>query len=281
MNAGTRLTSFALLLVAMLSIGAGLGATIGPSVDRVVEAPPPIGEGVVAAANGYRFVPSSTALGPMGGPFQFTITNQDNEPVRKFTKTHEKELHLIVVNRELTVFEHVHPVRDAAGTWSIDLPALAPGSYRAIADFWITDGPHLALGTDLTVAGQFAPDTTPGPSDVDHVDGYTVALRTERHDGGEITAKLLVVQERLPVTDLEPYLGADGHLVAIRTGDLAYAHVHPVDENAPNGIVTFDATLNSAGRYRLFFDFKHHGVVHTAAFTFDQTAVTGSPAMEH
>lgn len=281
MNASTRLAAYALVLVAMLGIGTGLGATVGPNVEHTVEAPPPVGEGVVAAANGYRFVPASTALGPMGGPFRFTITDQDGTPVQRFTMTHEKELHLIVVNRELTVFEHVHPTRDASGTWSIDLPALSAGSYRAIADFWITDGPHLALGTDLTVAGQFAPDSTPGPSTVDHVDGYTVALATEQHAGGEVTAKLLVVHNRLPVTDLEPYLGADGHLVAIRTGDLAYAHVHPVDDNAPNGLVTFDTTLNSAGRYRLFFDFKHQGVVHTAAFTFDQSAVTGTPAMEH
>lgn len=29
------------------------------------------------------------------------------------------------------------------------------------------------------------------------------------------------------VTDLKPYVGAFGHLVALRAGDLAYLHVHP------------------------------------------------------
>ena len=69
--------------------------------------------------------------------------------------------------------------------------------------------------------------------------------------------------------------------MAMRSGDLAYAHVHPVedDESAP-GVVTFDAELTSAGRYGLFFDFKHNGTVHTAAFTFDQGPVTGTPDME-
>ena len=43
---------------------------------------------------------------------------------------------------------------------------------------------------------------------------------------------------------------------------------------------TFDAELTSAGRYGLFFDFKHHGTVHTASFTFDQGPVTGTPDME-
>ena len=81
------------------------------------------------------------------------------------------------------------------------------------------------------------------------------------------------------VTDLQPYLGASGHLVAMRAADLAYAHVHPLGYHA--GTVTFDATLAAQGRYRLFFDFKHAGVVHTAAFTFDQGVVTGAPTMEH
>ena len=69
--------------------------------------------------------------------------------------------------------------------------------------------------------------------------------------------------------------------MAMRTGDLAYAHVHPVeDDDAAPGVVTFDAELTSAGRYGLFFDFKHDGTVHTASFTFDQGPVTGTPDME-
>ena len=86
------------------------------------------------------------------------------------------------------------------------------------------------------------------------------------------------------VDDLEPYLGAGGHLVAMRAGDLAYSHVHPVDDDhgaSEPGVVRFNAELPSAGRYGLFFDFKHDGVVHTASFTFDQGAVTGATEMEH
>ena len=98
----------------------------------------------------------------------------------------------------------------------------------------------------------------------------------ERSDDGAVTAHLTVRRHGDLVTDLEPYLGANGHLVALRTGDLAYAHVHPVeDDDAEPGVVTFDAELTSAGRYGLFFDFKHNATVHTAAFTFDQGPVTG------
>ena len=75
-----------------------------------------------------------------------------------------------------------------------------------------------------------------------------------------------------PVTDLDPYLGAYGHLVALRAGDLAYLHVHPDgtpgDGTTPPGPdVVFYAAVPSAGTYHLYLDFKHQGVVRTAAFT--------------
>src|SRR5215211_59699 len=45
------------------AVGAGLGAAIGPDVAQpVAEAPAPIGQGVVAAVDGYRLIPASTTL---------------------------------------------------------------------------------------------------------------------------------------------------------------------------------------------------------------------------
>jgi hypothetical protein len=67
----------------------------------------------------------------------------------------------------------------------------------------------------------------------------------------------------------------------MRAGDLAYAHVHPIEHGDEPGVVRFNAELSSAGRYGLFFDFQHEGTVHTASFTFDQGAVTGATEMEH
>jgi len=283
MNTTTRLAGFGVALVAILGVGAGLGAAVGPDVvPAEAEAPAPIGQGVVAAAEGYRLVPTSTDLDPAGGAFRFAIDDQEGEAVAAFTPIHERNLHLIVVSRELTTFLHVHPTLEADGTWSIDLPPLAAGSYRAVADFQIDGGPRLALGIDLAVAGSYRPTQLPEPTPTTITDGYEVALSTERGDGGEVTAQLTVRRDGEPVTDLEPYLGAMGHLVAIRTGDLAYAHVHPVEDEGDSvpGVVTFDAELTSAGRYGLFFDFKHNGTVHTASFTFDQGPVTGPSDME-
>jgi oxalate decarboxylase/phosphoglucose isomerase-like protein (cupin superfamily) len=65
----------------------------------------------------------------------------------------------------------------------------------------------------------------------------------------------------------EPYLGAGGHLVALREGDLAFLHVHPAEDDA----AVFEVTFPTAGRYRLFLQFKEGGRVHTAAFTLEVT----------
>jgi hypothetical protein len=282
MSTTTRVAGFGMALVAILGLGAGLGAAVGPDVAATeAVAPAPIGQGVVSAAEGYRLIPATTALDRDGGTFRFRIEDQPGAAVHEFTPIHERDLHLIVVNRELTVFHHVHPTLDVDGTWSVDLPALDPGSYRAVADFQIADGPHLALGADLTVGGDYQPTELSEPTGQATTDGYEVRLAAERSDTGEVTAELTVRRNGDLITDLEPYLGASGHLVAMRSGDLAYAHVHPVEdgESTP-GVVTFDAELTSAGRYGLFFDFKHEGTVHTAAFTFDQGPVTGAADME-
>jgi oxalate decarboxylase/phosphoglucose isomerase-like protein (cupin superfamily) len=69
-----------------------------------------------------------------------------------------------------------------------------------------------------------------------------------------------------PVADIEPYLGAGGHLVALREGDLAFLHVHPEEAHTP-GRIAFEATFPSAGRYRLFLQFQHDGRVRTVAHT--------------
>ena len=54
--------------------------------------------------------------------------------------------------------------------------------------------------------------------------------------------------------------------MALRAGDLAYLHVHP-DDGPAGPAITFQSAFPSPGRYRLFLDFQHGGVVRTAQFT--------------
>jgi hypothetical protein len=226
--------------------------------------------GLTVSRDGYTIVlEAATFIAGDEVDLAFQVTRPDGEPVTGFDVSHDTELHLIVVSRDLVDYVHVHPERDAQGTWRITLPPRAAGSYRVFADFTPAGGSSLTLGTDIAVSGDFDPSTLPAPSDSVAVDGYTVSLDGTLVAGTASTVTLSVSDANGPIDDLEPYLGALGHLVAIRSGDLAYLHVHPAEEStAPGGPdVDFTVEVPTPGTYRLFLDFSHGGEVRTAPFT--------------
>ena len=112
----------------------------------------------------------------------------------------------------------------------------------------------------------------PPPALTSAVGEYRVTLTGELVPGTTSKLTLTVDKGGVPVTDLQPYLAAYGHLVALRQGDLAYLHVHPDGEpgdgkTKPGPNIVFYAEVPSAGTYRLYLDFKHGDVVRTAEFT--------------
>jgi hypothetical protein len=229
-------------------------------------------EGLVATAAGYTLVPQATTFVPgRPGELAFTINGSDGAPVTAFDVEHEKQLHLIVVRRDAAGFQHLHPALGPDGVWRVPLALPAAGIYRAYADFTPTGGPALVLGTDLFAPGDFGPIGFP-PSRVAQVDGYQIRIDGDLVPGGPSQVFATISRDGAAVTDLEPYLGAFGHLVALRQSDLAYLHVHPdaatpapTDRSGPG--IAFTAEVPTAGSYRLFLDFQHDGVVRTAEFT--------------
>ncbi|WP_431043105.1 hypothetical protein ACQUSR_15230 [Streptomyces sp. P1-3] len=209
---------------------------------------------------------------------RFTVRDRDGRPVTAYRESHGKELHLILAARDLGTFRHLHPTRSGDGTWrtTVDLPKA--GDYRVLADFAPAagDGRNLTLGADLAASGAYEPADVSATARTATVDGYTVTLRGGLTPGEARELTLTVARDGRPVTDLQPYLEAYGHLVALRSGDLAYLHVHPGGApgdaaTGPGPDISFTATAPSAGTYRLFLDFKHDGKVRTAAFTLPAT----------
>lgn len=202
--------------------------------------------------------------------FSFRILGADQQPVTDFDPEQGGvALHLIVVGRDLSGFQHLHPDMAADGTWSIPLTLGAPGAYRAFADVTVEGRPH-TLGTDLFVPGDFVPQPLPAPSTEAVAGEYQVTLESASFAAGEESdLRFVVARDGAPVADLEPYLGARGHLVGLRQGDLAYLHLHPTAGVAGEdpGQITFAGAFPSAGSYRLFLQFAHEGAVHTAALT--------------
>ncbi|MGI5193533.1 hypothetical protein ACQEVY_07810 [Streptomyces sp. CA-288835] len=201
------------------------------------------------------------------------VKDSTGRNVTAYQREHEKELHLIVASRDLTVYRHLHPARAADGTWSIPVELPKAGGYRVFADFKPKGAAEgLTLGSDLAVSGPYKPAELPKAAPTATVDDYKVTLNGKLRPGASSELQLNVTKAGKPVRNLQPYLGAYGHLVALRSGDLAYLHVHPNGEpgdgkTQPGPQVSFTATAPSQGAYRLFLDFKHEGKVRTAAFT--------------
>jgi hypothetical protein len=192
----------------------------------------------------------------------FRIVDDEGATVRDFDVEHDRRMHLIVVRRDLSGFQHLHPRQTADGGWEVPLRLADAGTYRVFADF-SSEGKAHTLGVDMNVDGPFEAQTVPGPAPSAVTDsGYEVRLAEQ---GGEV--RFTVFKDGARVRDIEPYLGARGHLVALREGDLAFLHVHPESEAAEGSDIRFAVEYPSEGRYRLFLQFKVDGRVHTAAFT--------------
>ncbi|QBJ97590.1 hypothetical protein ERC79_17820 [Rhodococcus sp. ABRD24] len=286
MRTSTTLIAYAGGLAVVFAAALGVGAVTGSPIDTMsthsddhgAAAPadttgPAAPAGLQVSQDGYTLSEITAPGGPgEPGTLSFRILDVRGEPVREYDELHEKQLHLIVVRADTSQFRHVHPTLGADGTWSTDWTWPTGGTYRVFTDFQATGAPaQLTLGRNVDVTGTLTPAPLPNTSRTANVDGYTVTLDGDLTTaGGPLT--LRIERDGVPVTDLDPYLGAYGHLVALRTGDLAYLHVHPEGEpgdgvTAPGPDVTFHAQAPSAGTYRLFLDFQHDGAVRTAEFT--------------
>jgi hypothetical protein len=236
--------------------------------------------GLAVAEGGLKLELEQTEL-PRGRAteLRFRVVDSQDRPVREFEVEHDKRMHLILARRDLTGFQHLHPELEDDGTWRTDLTVPEAGSYRVFADFKHR-GENRTLAADLAVDGEVDWRTLPPVETTAKADGaYEVRLDAAPSRAGEETELRFTVTRDGERVELEPYLGAGGHLVALREGDLAYLHVHPTGHAAASGeigdSVVFASEFPSEGRYRLFLQFKHAGRVHTAAFTREALAASG------
>jgi hypothetical protein len=284
MSAATKLGGFALVLALLFGSAAFAGSRIDvhpgqPRAERADGsgmgemardaghggdarmAPQPI-RGLAISDNGLTLkLDRNTATVGTHSHLTFRIVDRRGLTVRDFDVEHTKRMHFIVVRRDMTGFQHLHPAQNADGTWSVAMTLREPGSYRVFADFSVDGKPH-TLADDVTVDGTVRSQELPAPRALVAVDGLRVSL-TEGATGAGAESELAftVTRHGKPVA-VQEYLGAKGHLVALREGDLAFLHVHP-DESS----LRFMATFPTAGTYRLFLQFQTEGRVHTAAFT--------------
>ena len=255
------------------NVPAGARADAAPAHAPEDEAHPL--RGLAVAENGLRLVVSTPELRRAHDEeVSFRIADDRGETVRDFDVEHTRRMHVIVVRRDLAGFQHLHPTQSRDGSWTVAVRLPLAGSYRLFADF-SHEGQPATLASDLRVDGQADLQPLPAAAATAISDGgYEVRKRESGARPGQEASLPFEISKDGQTVQPEPYLGAGGHLVALREGDLAFLHVHPTEHghgestSAPHGEpVAFAATFPTAGRYRLFLQFKHQGTVHTVAFT--------------
>jgi hypothetical protein len=211
-----------------------------------------------------------------GGAAGLTLTVRDpdtGQPVTSFVDVHERPLHLFVVSRDLSRFEHVHPVMRKDGTFELRQD-LADGEYMLVADFLPAGGTAQFVQRAVVTPGYGGPLFAPAPvlnaSPAEQVaGGLRILLESGSLRPGRESLLRFVISDAdsgLPVTDLQQYLGAAGHMLVVSTDLTAAVHGHPEGISSAGPIVTFAPTFPAPGMYKMWVQFQRRGQVVTASF---------------
>ncbi|HZG57429.1 hypothetical protein [Paenibacillus sp.] len=196
----------------------------------------------------------------------------DGTPIEAFDVNHEKLLHLIVVSEDQSYFNHIHPEYEGDGEFRIANVFPAGGRYRLIADFKPTNGDAMTKLTWVDVEGPRAEPAPVAPADLPAVAvaaGTRVTLRADGLVAEAPTALSFALEDGAtgePVTDLEPYLGAIGHVVVLSEDGERYVHVHAEEAQGSGPAAAFEATFPKPGVYKIWGQFQRDGEVFTVAY---------------
>ncbi|MFF2288652.1 hypothetical protein [Peribacillus butanolivorans] len=205
-------------------------------------------------------------------PLDIKVNNKDGKPIKDFEVEHEKLMHLIVVSKDLSYFDHIHPEYKGNGLFTVTPNFPSGGEYKIYADFTPKEGSKTVKSNVVTVAGNKA-KTTPLTEDKELtkvVDGKEVTLKFDHlMTGMDLTMTFTIndAKTKQPIKNLQPYLGAVGHVVAISGDTETYLHVHPMDEKATGPNAKFMTSFPKSGLYKIWGQFQQNGKVFTVPFT--------------
>jgi len=252
-----RMLAFVLVLFGTFGTAYGLGRRLPGNPESKPHThgpakPSPVRPGF--HSQGYTLVTEATQ--PSTASLALHITGPDGVQVASFTQQQGAAVHVVLTRFDDSGFRHLTPQPAADGSFVV--PIDEPGKWHIIVDSQPVDAlSPVVLTTNVDDEVPVKEVRLPAPRDAVDVDGLTVTrdgltFHVERSDGSAPTG-------------LESYLGQPAHLFAIRQGDLAYTHLHPVDSSSPASFA-FTGQL-APGTYRLYLEFGYQGAVTTAGFT--------------
>jgi hypothetical protein len=210
-----------------------------------------------------------------GEPTRLTFTvHRRGDPAtwKDFVVVHTKPWHLMVMSRDLRWFDHIHPEVQPDGSYAVTETFPAGGEYLLLSDVSPLGFGQQFLPLPLTVSGApFAGAYTLAPSpSATRVGGLEIGMEApailRAHEDITLVFALKTPDGR-PVTDLEPYLGAMGHLIMVNGDADRFVHSHPLlTDAAQDGKVRFLARFPRPGLYKAWAQFQRGGKVLTADF---------------
>ena len=222
---------------------------------------------------------------------RFTV-NQNSKPFKNFADDNTKLMHLIVVRKDRTYFQHVHPDYDSAsGTFTMNhFTFPTDGQYRVFANFAPVSAAKDSMGmveteapyVDVSVGDTSKVTSTPlGTDSLTSSAGGMVASLASAPGGdspvtvtqptyyagvdGQVTVQL--TKDNALVKDLQLYLGSLGHMVILGP-DLEFIHAHPMnnDISSQTGYIPFMVTFPKSGQYKIYLQTQAGGAVSTFDF---------------
>ena len=199
------------------------------------------------------------------------VNDQKGKPLQQFDINHEKKMHLIIVSKDLSYFDHIHPEYKGNGSFEVTASFPTGGDYKLIADF-IPAGLGAVTQTHwVQVQGAASPSIPiqPDTAMTKTIDGKSITLSAESLTAGKETMLTFHMEEagtKKPITNLQPYLGAVGHVVILSADTEQYLHVHPMDEKAAGPDAQFMTTFPKPGTYKIWGQFQRDGKVFIVAY---------------
>lgn len=200
----------------------------------------------------------------------FTVRERGTgRPEMTFRTVDERVMHLTVVSQDLALFRHLHPQLEDH-TFYVRHVFPEGTTYVLWAEVSSRKGERVLSRATITVAGP--PDHQP----VELRDsGRTVRCDDGRHmatlfvsslrPGESARLSYWLEDDKGPVNDLEPCLGAMGHCIIVSEDAEDLLHVHPSGDDKEGPQVVFEASFPRPGRFRLWGQFRRDGRTIVAA----------------
>jgi hypothetical protein len=180
---------------------------------------------------------------------------------------HTKKLHLLIIDESLTDYQHIHPVPGAKpGEWTFNFAPKFARTYRVWSDTKRNGADQEYVFADLPVGAEKAPAPDAKPLVAAEADGLKFSLSFDGpvKAGEGVTGSVAVVDAKTgkPFTQLQPIMGAFGHVVAFSRDWGSIEHVHPLgdeptkDTDRSGPIIGFHIEPQNAGVLKIFVQIR-------------------------